>query len=138
MWNCHTIIVAYWGASLSTLLFLVRVYDEYEKRRLRIEIAGSSFGTPELDDLLDIRNFGSKPIILTYWELISLSGIWPRREEQFLTDAGHGYPTYGDIQIGAQESHRVELDCKLPTRTAAYVRLRIAGRNKPILKKIRM
>lgn len=62
-------IIAIWGAGLSTLLALIKIWDIWSARR-RIEVSYGFVGLPEVGNDIIIRNLSDKPMIVTYWELL--------------------------------------------------------------------
>lgn len=71
-----SLIVAAWGAILSTLLAGRRVWEVWRDRH-RIDI-GYSFCSDEGEgNTISIRNVSGRPLILSYWELQYGRGRWP-------------------------------------------------------------
>jgi len=70
--------VAWWGAGLSTLLALVKIWEIW-RDRFRVDIGYSFAGLPAIGNKILIRNLGSRTFILAYWELLYCSGKWPFR-----------------------------------------------------------
>jgi len=62
-------IIAFWGASLSTSLALIKIWELWSARR-RVEIVCYFDGRPEVGNDIIVRNLSDKPIIITYWELL--------------------------------------------------------------------
>lgn len=62
-------IVALWGAGLSTLLAVVKLWELWAARR-RVEIICNPDSDPEIGNDIIIRNLSSQPIIISYWELL--------------------------------------------------------------------
>ena len=139
MLNLITTILAIWGAALSTLLCGLKVHEILQKGRLRIEVEGAFVSLPEVGDIIYIRNLGSKAIMVTYWEVVSFNGRWPRRKERSLRMAGNGYPT-DDIRIEALDSTSLLFQGSNyfdGMNKKLYLRLWLAGRAKPVLKRVR-
>jgi hypothetical protein len=128
-------IIAVWGAGLSTLLALIKVWEVWSSRR-RIEVSYSFVGLPEIGNDIIIRNLSDKPMIITYWELLFCEkrGIkWvPYRNEnpagdtsdicilghssKSLNFSGHYYFDWGYKALGGKR---------------LYLNLHIAGKRKP-------
>ena len=131
-----TTIVAIWGAFLSTVLALFKIREEWEKRQLRIEVDGTFTSSAEIGHRIDVRNLGATAIILTHWQVVSMRGWWLFRKaipmEQAEFDAG-------DIRIGAMDSHSLrfaEADHFSYVGRKIWIRLYVAGRNRPELRKV--
>lgn len=62
-------VIALWGAGLSSLLALIKIWELWSARR-RIEVSYGFVGEPEIGNDIIIRNLSDKPIIITYWELL--------------------------------------------------------------------
>jgi len=60
--------IAIWGATLSTLLALVKLIEIWISRR-RIETS-YGFSSPQIGNKIIIRNISDKPFIITYWNLL--------------------------------------------------------------------
>ncbi|WP_045419311.1 hypothetical protein [Vibrio jasicida] len=67
--NISNEIIALWGAGLSTLLAVVKLWELWIARR-RVEISYGFVGDPEIGNDIIIRNLSSTPIIISYWELL--------------------------------------------------------------------
>ena len=132
-----TTFLALWGAALSSVLGLLKVHEEWQKRQLRVEVEGIFTGYAEVGNIIYIRNLGLKPIIVTHWEVVCFSGRWPQRKERSLHDAGCGYPVDG-VRIDVQHSHQLvfaDIDHFDGMKQVVYVRLWVAGRSKSVLKR---
>ena len=132
-------ILLWWSAVLSTVLAAGRLW-EFWRDRFQVEVSYSFADLPEVGNEVLIRNLSATPILLTYWELLWLSGVWPLRSvSNCLT------PEYdiGDVRINAHSTkilHFVEADyfdwgAKSLDGRSIYIRLYIAGR-RPILRKV--
>lgn len=75
-----TVWLALWGAVLSTFLGALKAWEVW-KGRFRIEVGAVLTGSSELGNTVTVRNLGSKPAIVKYWELLWRSGWWLRRKE---------------------------------------------------------
>ena len=133
-----TTFLALWGAALSTVLGLLKVHEEWQKRQLRVDVEGAFTGYDEIDNIIYIRNLGLKPIIVAHWQVVCFAGRWPQRKERLLHDAGSGYPV-DDIRIDVQDSHQLVFDGADHfdgMKQVIYLRLWVAGRTKSVLKRV--
>lgn len=71
-----TTFLAWWGAGLSTLLAATKLW-EFWRDRFRIEVSHNFTTHPDIGNEVLVRNLNDYPIILSYWELLWLSGRWP-------------------------------------------------------------
>ena len=131
--------LAWWGACLSTLLAVVKLWEIW-RDRFRIDVGYNFTGQPDIGNEVFIRNLTGYPIILSYWELLWLSGRWPFRvESQLFTPEDDAR----DIRIEAHSSLTLAfkgqdhfdwgVDALKGRRI--YIRLCIAGRRR-ILRKV--
>ena len=132
--------IALWGAVLSTLLASVKFYEIWQART-QIEVSYSFTSNPEIGNEVIIRNLSNKPILITYWEL-----FWQHRNwGKLITDDGT-FPDYDykDKKLDAHSStsiHFAESDhfgwgAKALGKNKIFIHLHIAGKNKPIRKKV--
>jgi hypothetical protein len=129
--------IGLWGAVVSTLLALVRFW-EFWQNRFRIDVSYNFTNSETEGNKIFIRNLSGNPLILSYWELLYLSGRWPRRTLELVEypehDAGDcRIEPYSTHALGFYEGHHFEWGHKALNGRKIYIRLHIAGR-KPILK----
>lgn len=131
--------IAWWGAGLSTLLAVVKLWELW-RDRFRIDVGYNFTSDPETGNEVFVRNLSAKPIILSYWELLYGEGSWPFRK---LTEFESPGPDVSDTRIEPHSSktftfaegshfdwgHRTLQGRKI------YMRLYVAGR-RPVLKKV--
>jgi hypothetical protein len=131
--------IAWWGAGLSTLLAIVKLW-EILKSRFRVDVGYNFTSEPEIGNNILVRNLSSNPIILEYWELHYGSYWWPfRKFEKFESP---DFDT-NDLQIQPHSSYkfsftgRYYFDSSPQTLKGRkiYLKLYIAGR-KPFYKKV--
>lgn len=131
--------LASWGAVLSTILAAVKIWEAWQGR-FHIDIGHSSTSDPEVGNLIIVRNLASRPIIVTYWELLTIKGRGPFRTETCLRWA---QPDSEDSRIEAHQSLALRFSeqdhFEWGVRAAAHghlcIRLHIAGR-RPILRRV--
>ena len=132
--------LAVWGAVLSTLLAAVKVWELW-KTRVRIEVGYNFSGNESIGNEVIVRNLSGTPLIITYWEL-----IWRQRTQFAWKQSNTIGPEEDndDIKVGAHSS------VKLSFRDAnhfdwgvsalghrkIFLRLHLAGRSRPILRKV--
>lgn len=129
--------IAWWGAGLSTILALIKL-GELWRDRFRIDVSYNFRGAAEEGNDVHVRNLTGRPMILTYWELLYGSGMWPRRAFEPLR-----YPDMddGDIRIEPHSTRTLSFSDdqhfdwgqKARNGKTIWIRLHIAGR-RPILK----
>ena len=131
--------LAWWGAGLSTLLAVVKLWELWSDR-FRVDVGYNFTGSLDVGNEIFIRNLTGAPIILSYWELLWLSGRWPCRTESTLTSPQEDAR---DIRIDAHSSltltfkneEHFDWGVKALEGRRIYVRLWIAGR-RPVLRKV--
>ena len=131
--------IAWWGAILSTLLASVKLWELW-RDRFRIDIGRNFTSDPNIGNEIFIRNLSSKPVLLSYWELLHGSRIWP-----FQKFTGFESPSQdvSDIRIEPHSSKTFlfsdadyfSLSPKSLKGRKIYMRLYIVGR-RPFLKKV--
>ncbi|WP_449302244.1 hypothetical protein [Pseudoxanthomonas mexicana] len=127
--------VAIWGATLSTVLGVLKV-AEYWRDRFRLEIDYDFTNDPSEGNKITLRNLTARPITIPYRELLMRKRwhFFRRREEIPFTDE----PPC-DVTIPAHSSHTFEfremahfsLKSKMLSGKTIYLKLWIAGR-KPV------
>jgi len=131
--------IAWWGAGLSTLLALVKLWEIW-RDRFRLDIGSNLTSDPEIGNEIFIRNLSGYPLILSYWELLHGSGVWPFLKLSEFESPG---PDASDLRIEAHssksftfsEAYHFGWSEKSLKGRKIYMRLYIAGR-RPILKKV--
>lgn len=132
-------IIAWWGAGLSTLLAIVKLWELW-RDRFRLEIGYSFTSEAQIGNTVLIRNLSGKPIILSFWEVLYSGGHWPRRKFEAIAYPNHDS---GDRRIephSTLELHFAEQDYFSSSHKALkgrriFIRLHVVGR-KPILKAV--
>ena len=132
--------IALWGAILSTILAVLKIYEVWDTRT-KIEVSYSICLDSAIGNEIIIRNLSDKPIIITYWELLWQHREWGRivTESGIFADnvivdkrlEGHTSMTIslaGDRHFSA--TSRNSLD-----KNKIYLYLYLAGYSRPIRKK---
>ena len=70
-----SLLIALWGAALSTVLATVKLW-EIRRDRFRIDVGYNFSGAPDGANKVIVRNLGTRPFILGYWELLWLPHRW--------------------------------------------------------------
>jgi len=129
-------LIALWGAVLSTILALTKIWEMWSARR-RIEVSYSFTSIPEEGNDIIIRNVSDKPFIITFWELLFCERKnfrWvPYRTED---PCGYAY----DLCIQGHSSKTLKFrgpdhfdwGHKAMAGKRIYLRLHIAGKRKPV------
>lgn len=130
-------LIAWWGAGLSTLLAIVKVFEVW-RDRFRVEVSGNFTGSESIGNEILIRNLSSRPLILTYWELLYCSGRWPRRSfESFESadfDSGdRRLEPYATHTLHFAEQNYFSWGYKVLKGRRIFIRLHVAGR-RPMLR----
>ena len=70
-----SLLVALWGAVLSTILAVTKLW-EIRRDRFRVDVGNNFSSAPGGANKVIVRNLGSRPFILCYWELLWLPHRW--------------------------------------------------------------
>lgn len=123
-----SLILAIWGAGLSTLLGAVKLWETWQAR-FRIEVGASLTGSVELGHTISVRNLSDRQVILSHWEVVVLNGRWLGRGETCLVSADE-YTR--DVLIPANSNTQLEFrdfdSFSWGTGKRLYIRLWFAGR----------
>lgn len=128
-----------WGASLSTLLAILK-FVEFWRDRFRLEVNYDFSTDPHEGNKITVRNLTTKPVTIPYRQLLIRPrwALFQKREEIPFTDE----PPY-DVNIPAHASHTFEfkeqshfsLKSKLLAGKTIYLKVWLAGR-RPITLKV--
>jgi len=132
--------LAVWGAALSTLLAVAKFWEMW-KGRTRIEVSYSFAGDEAIGNEIIIRNLAATPILITYWELRWLHRSWFRWKQ-----SGGKYPeeAFGDLKLGGHSSTKIvfreedhfDWGASALGNRKIFIRLHIAGKTRPVQKKV--
>lgn len=81
-------LIALWGAALSTLLAVLKLW-EFWRKRFRVEVGSTLRGGASLGNTIRIRNLSGEPIIVSSWEVLYVKGYWPFRKFQEIASPDH-------------------------------------------------
>ncbi|MHA6913765.1 hypothetical protein ACQUJO_11580 [Ralstonia pseudosolanacearum] len=123
--------IAWWGAGLSTLLALVKLWELW-RDRFRLDVGYNFASIAEVGNEIYIRNLARHAIILSFWELRFCSGCWPRRKVEPINcadlDAGDiRIEPHSSCTLYFQEEHHFEWRHKALNGRRIYIVLHIAG-----------
>lgn len=131
--------IAWWGAILSTLLAMVKIFELW-RDRFRIDVGYMFTGNIDQGNDIHIRNLSGKPIILGYWELFYRPNFWPLQKDSYIVSPES---EACDLKIEPHSSKTFNFsgpdhfswDSKTMKGRRIYIRLYIAGR-RPVLKRV--
>lgn len=134
-----SLLIALWGAALSTVLATVKLW-EIRRDRFRIDVGYNFSGAPDGANKVIVRNLGTRPFILGYWELLWLPHRWaPKHNARSISPEEDA----DDIRIEPGASHTLTFAGRdhfgwgkeaLRGQTI-YLRLHVVGR-RTILRKV--
>jgi hypothetical protein len=131
--------IAWWGAGLSTLLAVVKLWEIW-RDRFQIDLGCNLTGDPEIGNEIFIRNLTGRPAILCYWELLYCSGSWPCRKYSGISSPGPDaydlrVDAHSSTTLGFSETDYFEWSEKALNGRKIYIRLHFAGQ-RPFLRKV--
>lgn len=77
-----TLVLACWGAALSTVLGLMQLSD----RRVKIHVGWDFRPSAHGGNTIEINNLSNRPVLVQHWELFALTG-WVRRKRRIIESA---------------------------------------------------
>ncbi len=131
--------IAWWGASLSTLLALAKLWELW-RDRFRIDVGSTFTGSPSIGNNINIRNLSDKPIILTYWKIFYRPHLWPIKKDNYInspeedTHDIHIKP-HSSMLLNFSDMNHFAWGQKAMKGNRIYIALHIAGR-RPIVKRV--
>jgi hypothetical protein len=134
-----TTVIAWWGAGLSTLLALIKLWELW-RERFRVDTSYNFTSDTNIGNQVLIRNLTGRPFILAYWELLYCSGHWPFRKFEPIESAEHDA---GDCRVDAHatqvlsfsQANHFDWGPKSLKGRRIVIRLHIAGR-RPFLRMV--
>ena len=138
LWDTNPI--ALWGAVLSTILAVIKGWEIW-KGRSRVEVSYNFTGNDDIGNEVIIRNLGSTPIIITYWEL-----VWLQRD-LFHWKQSHSIgpeEIAADIKLAAHSSTKLtfqgqngfDWSVSALKGRKIFIRLHLAGKFRPTMRKV--
>lgn len=132
--------LAIWGAALSTFLAGIKAWEVW-RARVRIEIGYKFTSDVNIGNDIILRNLSGTPLLVTYWEL-----VWRKRGLLGWKESHIDSPEDGNTDIKINSHSSITLTFKeLSYFSTSYdalagrkifVRLYIAGRSRPIMRKV--
>ena len=134
-----TNFLALWGAGLSTILAVVKLWEVWSNR-FRMNVSHNFTTSQHEGNSIMVRNLSGRPVIVEYWELFFGSGIWPFKKISDIDSPGSDAQ---DFRIDSQSSKTLvfagpdHFDWGVDALKGRkiYIRLHIAGR-RPVTKKV--
>lgn len=132
-------LIAWWGAGLSTLLALLKLWELW-RDRFRVEVGYNFAGDAEIGNAILVRNLSGKPIILSFWEVLYGSSRWPFRKFEDVAYPDHDFgdqkiEPHSSLKLHFSEERHFSWGHKVLKGKKIFIRLHIAGR-KPIIKRV--
>ena len=132
-----SIVIAWWGAGLSTLLAAIKIWEIW-RDRFHVDVSCNLTGSESIGNSVLIRNLSGRAFILSYWELLYCSGHWPNRRFQAFEHPEHDagdtrIEPYSTCELHFADEHHFDWGHKALKGRQIYIRIHIAGR-KPILR----
>ncbi|WP_438462133.1 hypothetical protein [Marinomonas sp. PE14-40] len=131
--------IAWWGAGLSTLLAIIKLWELWQSR-FRIDIGYGLTSDEYRGNNIYIRNLSGKPMILSYWELFYRHNFWPFLKDSYILSPEEDafdskIESYSSKTLNFRGPDHFSWGRESLKRRKIYIRLYVAGR-KPIVKKI--
>jgi len=130
---------AWGGFVLSLVLAIVKLWELYSGRA-RIEIGGDYASLDSVGNQIYIRNLSPKPIILIYWEVYyGTKPLFFRKETPISSPESSVNATIAagsTYQLSFEDEHHFSTSVAALNGRAIFMRLFIAGRSRPIVRKI--
>jgi len=132
--------LAVWGAALSTILAAVKFWEIW-RNRIRVEVSHNFTGIPDVGNQVIIRNLSGTPLLITYWELLwrHKSGLgWKQSKstgpDEYFEDLKLG--GHASIKLVFRNQDYFDWGVSALGNDRIYIRLHIAGKAKPVLRKV--
>lgn len=127
-----TALIAWWGAGLSTLLAVVRLYELW-RDRFRVEVSYNFAGNDEVGNEVLIRNLSGRPFILAHWELFYASRYSHQLSVEAIEDRGFDagdfkVDPYATVTLRFSGASYFSWSAKTLRGRRIYIRLHLAGR----------
>lgn len=125
-------LIAWWGAGLSTLLAIVKLLELWQDR-FRLEVDYNFASDENVGNTILVRNLSSRPLLLSYWEVLYCNGRWPRRKFQDVSCPDHDYgdrriEPHSTLELRFAEADYFFWGHKALKGRRIFIRLHVAGR----------
>lgn len=132
------IYLAIWGASLSTILAFIKIYELWKKRP-RLCVTYHLTGSPEIGNTITIENPSDHSFIINYWELVWKNSFrfWLKDEPCVSPDLDYGFNNFtitphSSYPIHFMDQHHFKWGASTIDKGKLYIKLSISGRKKPL------
>lgn len=127
-----SVVVAAWGAILSTLLAGIKIWELWRDRH-RIDVGYSFTSDRNQGNTITLRNVSARPLILSYWELQYGKGRWPfKRSDTFQwpehDESDTKIDAYSSFSLRFTAAEHFDWGSTVLQGRDLYVRLHFAGR----------
>ncbi len=124
--------LAFWGASVSTVLAAIKFY-EFWRDRSRIRARAMLRGDPHLGNEITVMNLSSKPIIVEHWEIIYRGNAWWFGKEEpaaspWDDDGCFSVEAHGSRTLTFRDMDYFGWGADLTARKSIWIRLHVAGK----------
>ncbi len=125
------LLLAVWGAFLSTVLAIIKLWEIY-RERARL-IVSYSFSSPENGNDVILYNPTKTPVLINYWELLWIKKRWFHSEVTFGEFPNDGFsdiiiPAHSRYVLSFREQMYFEWHHDSRDKGDIYIRLYIVGR----------
>jgi hypothetical protein len=133
--------LAVWGALLSTLLAVVRIWELWRSRR-RIEVSYNFRDTQNGNEVI-IRNLNATPVVVCYWELAWLKlqwcGLKKKEIKCIIPDSDFSdipIPPFGSTKLIFADENYFAWNARALGDTAIFLRIKLAGEKRAWLMRV--
>ena len=113
---------------------------ELWRDRFRVDVGSNLHSLPENGNTIYVRNLGGRRIILTYWELLWLSGYWPFRRKrtfEFAQDPSDEHiEPLDSVPLEFRDAQHFSWGANALQGKKIYLRLYFAGKKRAVVRKI--
>lgn len=133
-----TEIVALWGAGLSTVLAVLRIWELW-KNRVSVEVSHNFTSDPDIGNEVIIRNLTGTPVLVKYWELVWARRRWPKLQQSARMTPDERFadlqiPPHDSIKLPFRHGEHFDWGPRAQAGNSIYLRLHVAGKKRPIMK----
>lgn len=130
-----TIILAVWGAILSTILAGLKIW-EIRQNHFRVETSYNLTSSVTEGNEIYIRNLNNRPITIEHWVLEWRKGIWPFKKIDLITmaqdlSAGRKIEAYDSLTLHFTDDNYFSTGQPLSEGKNLYIKLHFVGKKRP-------